>query len=73
MDIDRGSTHWEGCWRAHHGCAVAEVERREALADYAQNLIAIWNQPRADTPVGQALHFDQLDSAIARLREAIES
>lgn len=22
-----GRTHWEGCWRDHHDCAVAEVER----------------------------------------------
>lgn len=22
-----GATHWEGCWRAHHACAVAMIER----------------------------------------------
>jgi len=21
------STHWEGCWRAHHPCAIALIER----------------------------------------------
>lgn len=25
-----GRTHWEGCWRDHHDCAVAEVERLRA-------------------------------------------
>jgi hypothetical protein len=29
-----GRTHWEGCWREHRDCAVAEVERlRKALDD----------------------------------------
>lgn len=22
-----GSTHWDECWRAHHGCAIAKIER----------------------------------------------
>lgn len=27
-------THWDGCWRGHHGCAVALVNRLQvALAD----------------------------------------
>lgn len=28
-------THWEGCWRdpAHHGCAVAEVERLRPIVE----------------------------------------
>lgn len=25
--MNDGRTHYEGCWRAHHDCAVAEVER----------------------------------------------
>jgi hypothetical protein len=25
----RGTTHWDGCWREHHACAVARVERLE--------------------------------------------
>lgn len=26
-------THWDGCWRAHLGCAVAEVRRLQAELD----------------------------------------
>lgn len=26
------TTHWEGCWRAHHECAVARVESLEREA-----------------------------------------
>ena len=30
----RGS-HWEGCWREHHDCAIAEIERLQAkLREY---------------------------------------
>lgn len=25
--MNEGTTHWEGCWREHHECAVAEIER----------------------------------------------
>ena len=27
-------THWEGCWREHHDCAVAKIERLEVDAEY---------------------------------------
>jgi len=22
-----GSTHWDECWKSHHGCAIAKIER----------------------------------------------
>jgi hypothetical protein len=22
-----GATHWEDCWRAHHGCAIHKIEQ----------------------------------------------
>lgn len=28
-----GRTHWHGCWREHHDCAVAEIERLRHAAD----------------------------------------
>lgn len=31
-----GRTHWEGCWRDHHDCAVAEVERLLGIEQLAQ-------------------------------------
>lgn len=33
-----GRTHWEGCWRDHHDCAVAEVERLREERDSQQRL-----------------------------------
>lgn len=27
---DRIRTHWEGCWRSHHDCAVAMIERLQS-------------------------------------------
>lgn len=27
MSNGGNGSHWEGCWKAHHDCAVAEVER----------------------------------------------
>jgi len=29
--MDKGSTHWEDCWKDHHACAlerIAELEKR---------------------------------------------
>ena len=26
--MSRDKTHWEGCWRVHHECAVAKIERQ---------------------------------------------
>lgn len=34
-----GRTHWEGCWREHRDCAVAEVEELRALLREAQNAL----------------------------------
>ena len=25
--VNEGTTHWGGCWREHHACAVAMVEK----------------------------------------------
>lgn len=27
---DPGKTHWDDCWRVHHGCAIAKIERAQA-------------------------------------------
>lgn len=29
------ATHWDGCWRKHHGCAVAKIERLSAVTEIA--------------------------------------
>lgn len=31
MGDERQGTHWEGCWRAHHECAVSLLEAKAAL------------------------------------------
>jgi hypothetical protein len=31
-----GQTHWEGCWREHHACAVAEIERLLEVIDLCE-------------------------------------
>jgi len=35
---DEGRTHWEGCWRVHHDCAIAKIAAREpaAAADFVK-------------------------------------
>lgn len=42
-----------------------------AYRDYAVNLIRVWDKPRADTPVGQALNFRELDLAVDMLRRTL--
>jgi len=29
MKNNEGTTHWEGCYKEHHECAIAQVERLE--------------------------------------------
>lgn len=52
-DLD-GSTHWEGCWRVHHDCAVAEVERATPLRDALSAACA------AIRDGGDILHADRI-------------
>ena len=44
----------------------------QKIIEYARNVDAIWNQPRADTVTAQATHAVSLTNGMARLREAIE-
>lgn len=37
--MNEGSTHWEGCWREHHECAVAEIHRLVRLLDRCRNQV----------------------------------
>lgn len=32
---ERQGTHWQGCWRAHHECAVVLLERILAHPSWA--------------------------------------
>lgn len=50
-----------------------ELDRLEAVAEYAQNVVAIWDQPRRDTAVGEATHAMQMVKGIDLLREALRS
>ena len=33
LDRELASTHWDDCWRKHHGCAVAKIERLSAVTE----------------------------------------
>lgn len=35
IDRELASTHWDDCWRKHHGCAVAMIERLSAVTETA--------------------------------------
>jgi len=35
----RVRTHWSGCWRVHHDCAVARVERLEKALKEIEDII----------------------------------
>ena len=35
--IRRPQTHYDGCWRVHLACAVAEIERLKKLVDDLRN------------------------------------
>lgn len=65
-----GRTHWDECWRQHHDCAVAEVERLRAMvamgAEYIQSAInsGDWKVDGACDP------DDWLQSALAFQRAA---
>ena len=34
--MNEGTTHWLGCWREHHECAVAEIERLLEVIDHCE-------------------------------------
>jgi hypothetical protein len=48
-----------------------ERDRLEAIAEYARNVVAIWDQPRRDTAVEEGLHAFELVKGIDVLREAL--
>jgi len=33
-----GQIHWEGCWEAHHECAIAKIKELQAELDQMQDL-----------------------------------
>ena len=50
--MNEGSTHWEGCWREHHECAVAEIERLHPNAERYEWLCAnayVWGSHFSST------------------------
>lgn len=47
-DADRLYTHYDGCWREHHACAVAMIERGERTMELAEAMVAAAGLP-ADT------------------------
>jgi len=49
-DFNGDETHWHGCWRVHHVCCVAQVERlAQVLAEtchYGGGCVVCGNTPR---------------------------
>jgi len=33
------NTHWEGCWREHHRCAIAEIEYLQDILNTLKTLL----------------------------------
>ena len=48
-------------------------DRLEAIAEYARNVVTIVDQPRRDTPAGEAMHAASFTRGIDLLREALDS
>lgn len=67
--MNDGRTHYEGCWRAHHDCAVAEVERlRSQFANSERERKLL----RAELSVTEDA-CAMLEADVERLRAALES
>lgn len=32
IEDNPGATHWDGCWRAHHDCAIHKIESQSGVA-----------------------------------------
>lgn len=47
-------SHWDDCWRSHHECAIAEVERLRAELEAAKTRIAELEEAAAKA----AEHYD---------------
>lgn len=57
-----GRTHWDECWRQHHDCAVAEVERLRRI----EKLALIWSAYQDDeSKANPDLLMQSLDAADA--------
>lgn len=52
---------------------TSEQDRLEGIAEYARNLVTIIDQPRRDTPIGEATHARSYVHAVDLLREALDS
>lgn len=76
---DDGSTHWADCWRAHHDCAIARVERiqeqqevfEENLRAYSATILGLNEQLRRSELVAQAA-LDTERDALKRVDGLLE-
>ncbi len=55
-EMDRATTHWEGCEEDHIRCACAQEIRRlrEGISEAVDELVQVPNQPPGDTPYWRA-------------------
>ncbi len=65
--------HYQECWRAHHECAIAEIERLREIIKQTAAAWAAWRMiPEwCGTKEWEALHgaMDVVDKEIDRLRK----
>jgi len=55
--MSRDKTHWEECWRVHHECAIAKIERQsEADQRDTARLRHLGDEPFCDEYGGVDLH-----------------
>jgi hypothetical protein len=46
-----GATHYDGCWRYHHACAVARIERERRCCDELRAVTAAADDPRINLTI----------------------
>jgi hypothetical protein len=68
-------THWEGCYKAHHNCAVARVERLAARVKELERLtnFEILNDALENAEAENKRLLDQRDNLAMMLRRMMAS
>jgi hypothetical protein len=75
-DNEVQGTHWEDCWRSHHACAIAYIERLEAdlkqtrsdVIKAAASLVRGPADPEADEHGFRCRHARQLRDAVTETK-----
>jgi len=57
-------SHWYGCWKTHHECAVARIERCIALVNEQANDDGLWFEAQTAPEGYLQSHLRKLHSAV---------